>query len=138
MTMQLKSNLRRTEKENGQIILFVLFVVLLMFMFVALFISQIINTQVKIANNSSNSMQAYYYSDACTENVIYLVYNGMWSSRVRPDDTLQLDVYTNPSEVSNCVATVNTDGGLKFTIVGKEKNISSRAVQLTWPSSSSP
>lgn len=118
-----------SKREKGQVVLFVLFVVLFMFMFVALFIAQIINNQVKIINNSTNSMQAYYYADGCAENVTYWVQKGSWKERTDASGKFNLEIYNDGVK---CTTNLQDEGGLKLTVVGKYKNISSRALRLGW------
>lgn len=130
-------NIKALSKDNqsGEIILFVVFVMLFMVMFVGFFVSKLLIWQTKVALNTANSVQAYYIADSGSEAVMYILSTSVDPSIVEEGDfAVPAFGAFEASPDSDCYAKVTeaTASNLKMEIVGVYKGVASRAIQLAW------
>jgi hypothetical protein len=130
--MNIKTLLKNN--QSGEIILFVVFVMLFMVMFVGFFVSKLLIWQTKVALNAANSVQAYYIADSGAEATMYIL-------TTSEDVPVALGDFKMPefgafevSSESDCYAKVTeaTASSLKMEVVGVYKGVASRAIQLSW------
>lgn len=127
--------------QEGEIILFVVFVVLFLVLFVSLFLARTLARQSKTSSNVVNSIQAYYIADTEAENILYFLSN---TSAENAETLLQPDVDLtgyldlncfdgNTTCAKNYSAKVSDPGSstLKIDIIGTQDR-TSRAIQLFW------
>ena len=126
--------------QNGQIALFIVFVIMSLLLFISLFLTNMTIKQTKITRNTLNSVQAYYLADMGAERVL-------WGLRATGGD---LDVSDFPNvgdSVYNQIITdltgtatptgsyqairIDPPGTLNIKISGEYQE-TSRAVELSW------
>lgn len=69
----MKKIFKNIKADRGEIVLFVVFVILFFMLFIGLFISQMILREIRMANNTADSVQSYYAADSGTEIVLYRI-----------------------------------------------------------------
>lgn len=85
-----------SNKNSGQIILFIVFVILFMVMFVSLYISKSLARHSKVSTGVVNSVQAYYVADTGSENVLYYLATMPATTTLNQGDAITLDNVLNP------------------------------------------
>lgn len=131
------------KEKNGQIALFIVFLVMMLMLFIGLFLMNIILAQTKVVRNTINSTQAFYYADMGAERTL-------WGARKATGlNKIELSVYATGDEIMPEGRTLASPDGIAVTeykvykvevtnpdvlgvkAIGMYKN-TSRAVQLTW------
>lgn len=124
-------NIKTLSKNNqsGEIILFVVFVILFMVMFVGFFVSRLIVWQTKVSLNWANSVQAYYITDSGVESVMYLLATSENVSVKKGDRITMPDFAFDSKPVAEVT---RADTVLQIEVNGVYKDSASRAIQLSW------
>ncbi len=134
----MEKNIKSSDKESGQVVMFVIFVVLFLVLFVSLFISNTLTKQSKIAIAAANSVQAYYIADSGAENALYQI--SKLPDEMELDSSMDLDTstdllftfYGTDVDSDAGISDLASAGGQdKIDIIGTYKK-TSRAIQLFW------
>lgn len=129
-------------KQNGQVAMFIVFVIMAILLFMTLFLVNMTTKQTTNLRNSLHSVQAYYYADMGAERTLWGIRQSLASpNKININD---FDIITNPviiskqissdpQEASYTVTRVDTTGseflGIRSLGVYVE---TSRAIKLTW------
>ena len=130
------------ENQNGQVAIFVVFVVMSILLFMTLFLVNMTTKQTANLRSSLHSVQAYYYADMGAERTLWGIRQPLLSpNKININD---FDIITNPvimskiissspQEVSYTVTRIDITGteflGIRSLGVYAE---TSRAIKLTW------
>ncbi|MDD3190434.1 MAG: pilus assembly PilX N-terminal domain-containing protein [Candidatus Pacebacteria bacterium] len=122
-------NLKKNDKNSGEIILFVVFVILFFMLFIGLFLSKMILRQTRVANNVANSVQAYYIADTGAEVTLYSIRNELSSGAFTYGNTIANVEISGGKYIATVTSTSLDD--LSIEVIGIY-NQTSRAIELSW------
>jgi len=122
--------------QKGQAALLIVLITMFLLLFVGLALTNMTIKQIKITNDSFQSVQAYYLADAGTEQILYLTKGTGIIDPGPPavgatlsNENIDFDGVNGADGSFESVKTSNSPLGLKVT--GYYKN-TARAVELSW------
>ena len=129
-------------KQNGQVAIFIVFIIMTILLFMTLFLVNMTTKQTSNLRNSLHSVQAYYYADMGAERTLWGVRQAIGSAdKININDfdiitnpvIISKQISSNPQEASYTVTRIDTTGseflGIRSLGVYME---TSRAIKLTW------
>ncbi len=134
--MKNKTLKKTFQNQEGQIALFIVFVIMALLLFIALFLTNAVIKQTKVTRNSLNSIQAYYLADMGSERALYGI-----TRPVGDPDKISLTSISAPNVIisrnniieqgSSYIVIKKSDSpvGIKISGVFRE---TSRAIELSW------
>ena len=146
--MKIKINMKinnfsgNMENQNGQVAMFIVFVIMAILLFMTLFLVNMTTKQTTNLRNSLHSVQAYYYADMGAERTLWGIRQPLASpNKININDfdiitnpvIISKQISSNPQEASYTVTRIDTTGseflGIRSLGVYVE---TSRAIKLTW------
>ncbi len=136
--MKNKIREKTLQNQEGQVALFIVFVVMTLLLFIALFLTNTVIKQTKVTRNNIDSIQAYYLADMGSERALYGI-----TRPVGDLNKIKLTDYSEPNDV--IIDQINIiEPGSSFTIIKKHDSSpvsikasgvfreTSRAIELSW------
>lgn len=139
--MKNKTSEKTLQNQEGQIALFIVFVIMTLLLFIALFLTNAVIKQTRITRNSLDSIQAYYLADMGAERALYGI------TRVAGDpDKISLTLFTADTSdaIPDLIKIQNINADSSYTIIKTSDSSpvsikasgvykeTSRAVELSW------
>jgi Tfp pilus assembly protein PilX len=128
------------QNQEGQIALFIVFVIMTLLLFIALFLTNSVIKQTRVTRNNIDSIQAYYLADMGAERVLWglaatggdLNINNFLNENENVHNQF-INNLTGPSTPSGSYQAIRTLplGTLNIKISGVYKE-TSRAIELSW------
>jgi Tfp pilus assembly protein PilX len=128
--MKNKTSIKTLQNQDGQIALFIVFVIMTLLLFIALFLTNAVIKQTRVTRNNLDSIQAYYLADMGAERALYEIKN----SSINPTDYVEGDniLTSNVPNLGSYTITKKHDSSpvsIKASGVFRE---TSRAIELSW------
>ena len=124
------------KNQQGQIAIFIVFVIMTLLLFISLFLANMTVKQIKNTRNNINSIQAYYLADMGTERLLYGVKRPDGDSDkidlldfavddeiIKQNNIIEADSSFAVKKTSNFPLQIKTSGVFRET---------SRAIELSW------
>ncbi len=134
--MKNKTSKKTFQNQEGQIALFIVFVIMTLLLFIALFLTNAVIKQTKVTRNNLNSIQAYYLADMGAERVLYGITRPAGdpdkislTSISAPNGIISQNDIIEPSSSFAVIKTSDSPAGIKISGVFRE---TSRAIELSW------
>jgi Tfp pilus assembly protein PilX len=118
------------QSQQGQIALFIVFVIMTLLLFIALFLTNTVVKQTRVARNNIDSIQAYYLADMGSERALY----GIKNSSIDPTTFSAGNTifsYNIPSLGSYIIIKESDSSPMSIKISGVFRE-TSRAIELFW------
>jgi len=134
--MKNKTSKKTFQNQEGQIALFIVFVIMALLLFIALFLTNMVIKQTRVTRNNLDSIQAYYLADMGAERALY----GITRPVLDPEKIKLVEyfqpagvilVYNIPSLGSFTVIKTSDSSPVSIKASGVFRE-TSRAVELSW------
>lgn len=134
--MKNKTSKKTLQNQEGQIALFIVFVIMTLLLFIALFLTNAVIKQTRVTRNNLDSIQAYYLADMGAERALYGI-----TRQVTDDNKIILTDFSAPDDV---ILTYNIPNFGDFTVIKTNDSSpvsikasgvfreTSRAIELSW------
>ncbi len=135
--MKNKIREKTLQNQEGQVALFVVFVIMTLLLFIALFLTDTVIKQTRVTRNNLDSIQAYYLADMGSERALYGI-----TRPVGDPDKISLTSISAPAVIISQNNIIEPDSS--YAVIKKSDSSpvsikasgvfreTSRAIELSW------